>query len=103
MYDLVLHYRYNTAGIPVSTSSTLPVTLQRVSRATSRGAEPPLDGLASLAARVMSPQSQYKPLLPAPEAGGAGGNDPDKRVARRKRANRPNACENCRLKKARVS
>ncbi|KAJ4123214.1 hypothetical protein NW768_009743 [Fusarium equiseti] len=50
----------------------------------------------------MSPQSQYRPLLPASEAGEAsGGQDPDKRVAKRRRANRPNACENCRLKKAR--
>jgi hypothetical protein len=54
-------------------------------------------------AGVMSPQSQYKPLLPAPEAGGGpGGQDPDKRAAaKRRRANRPNACENCRVKKAR--
>ena len=52
VYDLVFHYRYSTAGIPVSSTSyrcLVPVTLQRVSRATSRGAQPPLDGLASLA------------------------------------------------------
>ncbi|KAG8362234.1 hypothetical protein FVEN_g208 [Fusarium venenatum] len=52
----------------------------------------------------MSPQSQsqYQPILPAPDASGAsGGQDPDKRVSKRRRANRPNACENCRVKKAR--
>lgn len=54
----------------------------------------------------MSPQSQfqYQTILPAPDAsGGPGGQDPDKRVGKRRRANRPNACENCRVKKARVS
>ncbi|KAJ4267146.1 hypothetical protein NW762_003245 [Fusarium torreyae] len=44
----------------------------------------------------------YKTILPAPDAsGGAGGQNPDRSVAKRRRANRPNACENCRLKKAR--
>ncbi|KAF4437586.1 Conidial development fluffy [Fusarium acutatum] len=44
----------------------------------------------------------YKTLLPAPDTSGdPGGQDQDTRVARRRRANRPNACENCRLKKAR--
>ncbi|KAJ4117185.1 hypothetical protein NW765_010601 [Fusarium oxysporum] len=44
----------------------------------------------------------YKTLLPAPDTSGdPGGKDQDTRVARRRRANRPNACENCRLKKAR--
>ncbi|KAF4453680.1 Conidial development protein fluffy [Fusarium austroafricanum] len=44
----------------------------------------------------------FKTLLPAPDAsGGPGGQDPDTRVAKRRRANRPNACENCRVKKAR--
>ncbi|CAF3478488.1 unnamed protein product [Fusarium graminearum] len=52
----------------------------------------------------MSPQSQfqYQTILPAPDtSGGPGGQDPDKRVGKRRRANRPNACENCRVKKAR--
>ncbi|KAM0553108.1 hypothetical protein ACHAPJ_007656 [Fusarium lateritium] len=44
----------------------------------------------------------FKTILPAPDAsGGAGGQNPDRSVAKRRRANRPNACENCRLKKAR--
>ncbi|CAJ0550905.1 Ff.00g108350.m01.CDS01 [Fusarium sp. VM40] len=44
----------------------------------------------------------YKTILPAPDASGdPGGQDPDRRVAKRRRANRPNACENCRIKKAR--
>ncbi|KAF5024181.1 hypothetical protein F66182_3745 [Fusarium sp. NRRL 66182] len=47
--------------------------------------------------------SKYKAILPTPDASGgaSGGQDPDGRVAKRRRANRPNACEKCRLKKAR--
>ncbi|KAF4996370.1 hypothetical protein FGRMN_4530 [Fusarium graminum] len=46
--------------------------------------------------------ASYKTILPAPDAsGGSGDQDPDRRVAKRRRANRPNACENCRIKKAR--
>ncbi|RGP66986.1 conidial development fluffy [Fusarium longipes] len=48
----------------------------------------------------MSPQ--YQTILPAPNPlEGPGGQEPDKRAGKRRRANRPNACENCRLKKAR--